>query len=179
MRPYSVSFILGCKIELSKTPASGEAWLYIVIFTKKMIDTVIKYHVCLLTVQKVSNRYLLILQIFVVLKEIPDFLNRVRRDISNIRKCVGRIHFRTRTSNQLGVVALIVACLQTSENNALDVGTGHQFIIHQNNDINRVARGGRRGGAGRDAHLSWRSMRACMRAHTGGVPYGRSTIREE
>ena len=44
MRPYSVSFILGCKIEMSKTPASGEACLeqgkiyVLVIYTREELN---------------------------------------------------------------------------------------------------------------------------------------------
>jgi len=80
-----------------------------------------------------------ILQVLVVLEEIPDFLDRVRGDIADVAECVGRIDARTRKRNQLGVVALVVARFQTSEDDALDVGAGQQLIVHQNNDINWVA----------------------------------------
>ena len=100
---------------------------------------IVQYLVCLLAIQKVANSDLLILQVLIVLEEIPDLLNRVRGDIGNVVECVGRVNARTRTRNQLGIITLVIARFQTPQDNALDVGAGHQLIVHQNNDINRVA----------------------------------------
>ena len=88
---------------------------------RKYFAAVIQYLVGLLAFQKVANSDLLILQVFIVLEEIPDLLNRVRGDIGNVVECVGRVDARTRARNQLGVVALVIARFQTSEDDALDV----------------------------------------------------------
>ena len=103
-----------------------------------ILNTIIEYLVGLLAVQEVANSYFLVLQVLVVLEEIADLLDRVRGNIADVAECVGWINARTRARNQLGVVALVIARFQTSEDDALDVGAGHQLIVHQNNDINRV-----------------------------------------
>jgi hypothetical protein len=106
--------------------------------SKRLTSGVVQYLVGLLAIQEISDSDMLVFQVLVVLEEISDFINRVWGNIADVAECVGRIDARTRTRNQLGVVTLVIARFQTSENNALDVGTRHQLIVHENYDINWV-----------------------------------------
>ena len=105
----------------------------------RITSGVVQYLVGLLAIQEISDSDMLVLQVLVVLEEISDFINSVRGNIADVAECVGRIDARTRAGNQLGVVAFVIARFQTSEDNALYVGTRHQLIVHENYDINWVA----------------------------------------